>query len=330
MVDQTAKFRAYDPEPDQYDEDPVNTRPALYKFGRSARTNSAFDHSVPLFLSDPDGEPDPQEFITPLRRGRFASLSSRILMAVLVASAAAMMFAWFSSDAMRGVVANAKASIAAIMPAPSAAAQPDSASLTPGDLQLKDPASTEAQLRQQALPQVAQDTNQNTGQAAAAAPAVAQMDASAPRPAAAPAPVVVASASPTHEQISNAYQSALQGQVPHEVPQVQAATAPVVVPPAAQQVRKISPDELASLIKNAKQLLRLGNIPTARLLLKRAAAARDPTAALMLARTYDPKVLDPQNLPNFKPQPAKARAWYKKAAEFGSAEAQRVLAELPN
>ncbi|MGH6777125.1 MAG: hypothetical protein ACRECL_03815 [Bradyrhizobium sp.] len=322
MVDQTAKFRAYDPEPDQYDEDPINSRPTLYKFGRSARTSSAFDHSVPLFLSDPDGEPDPQEFITPLRRGRFASFSSRILMAVLVASAAAMLFAGFSSDAMRGVIANAKASIAAIVPAPSAAAQPDSASLTPGDLQLKDPASADAQLRQQASQQ---DTKQDTQQAAAAAPAVAQMDASAPTPAPAPAPVVVASASPTHEQISNAYQSALQGQVPR----VQAATAPTAVPPA-QQVRKIDPDELASLIENAKHLLRIGNIPTARLLLKRAAAARDPTAALMLARTYDAKVLDRENLPNFKPQPAEARAWYKKAAAFGSAEAQRALAQLPD
>lgn len=300
MVDQTPTFRAYDPDPDEYNEDPFNSQPAPYKFGWSARTNSAFDRSVPLFLTDPDGEPDPQEFITPLRRGRLASFSSRILMAVLAASAAAMLFAWFSSDAMRGVVANAKASIAALVPPPSAAAQPESASLTRGDLQLKDPASADAQVRQQ----VAQDTTQ-----AAAAPAVPQMDASAPAPTS--APIIVASASPTHEQISDAHQSALQGQVP-------------------QQVRKIGPDELASLVQSAKHLLRLGNIAAARLMLKRAAAARDPTAALMLARTYDPKVLDPENVPSFKPQPAKARAWYKKAAEFGSADAQRVLAGLPD
>lgn len=325
MVDLTPRFRAYDPDPDEYDEDSTNSQPASYKFGRSARANSAFDHSVPLFLSDPDGEPDPQEFIAPLRRGRLASFSSRILMAVLAASAAAMLFAWFSSDTMRDVVANAKASIAALVPAPSAAAQPDSAALAPGDLQLKEPANADAQDHQQVSQQVAQDTTQ-----AAAAPAVPQMDTSAPAPAPAPAsaPMVVASASPTDEQISNAYHNALQGQVPQ--PQVQAATAPAVVPPAPQQARKIDPDELASMIESAKHLLRLGDIAAARLMLKRAAAARDPTAALMLARTYDPKVLDPENVPNFKPQPAEARVWYKKAAEYGSAEAQRVLAALPN
>jgi len=323
MVDLTPRFRAYDPDPDEYDEDSTNSQSASYKFGRSARTNSAFDHSVPLFLTDPDGEPDPQEFITPLRRGRLASFSSRILMAVLAASAAAMLFAWFSSDTMRDVVANAKASIAALVPAPSAAAQPDSAALTPGDLQLKDPSSAEPQDHQQVAQQAAQDTAQ-----AAAAPAVPQLDTSAPAPKPASAPIMVASASPTDEQISDAYHNALQGQVPQ--PPVQAATAPAVVPPASQQARKIDSDELASLIENAKHLLRLGNIPAARLLLKRAAAARDPTAALMLARTYDPKVLDPENVPNFKPQPAEARAWYKKAAEYGSAEAQRVLAALPN
>lgn len=322
MVDLIPRFRAYDPDPDEYDEDSTNSQPPSYKFGRSAGTNSAFDHSVPLFLSDPDSEPDPQEFITPLRRGRLASFSSRILMAVLAASAAAMLFAWFSSDAMRDVVANAKASIAALVPAPSAAAQPDSAALTPGDLQLKDPASTGPQDHQQVSQQAAQDTTQ-----AAAASAVPQVDTSTPAPKPASAPIEVASASPTDEQISNAYHNALQGQVP----QVQAATAPAVTPPPPPpQARKIDPDQLASLIENAKHLLRLGDIAAARLMLKRAAAARDPTAALMLARTYDPKVLDPENVPNFKPQPAKARAWYKKAAEYGSAEAQRVLAALPN
>lgn len=293
MVDQTPRLRADDPDPVAYVEDPTNSQAAPYKFGRSARTNSAFDHSVPLFLSDPDGEPDPQEFITPLRRGRLASFSSRLLMAVLAASAAAMLFAWVSSDAMHGVIASAKASIAALVPPPSAAALPESASLTRGDLQLKDPASADVQVRRQVA--------QGTTQAAAA---------SAPAPA--PAPIVVASASPTLGQISDTYRSPLQGQVPQ------------------QHVRKIGPDELASLVQSAKHLLRLGNIAAARLMLKRAAAARDPTAALMLARTYDPKVLGSENVPKFEPQPAKARAWYKKAAEFGSAEAQRVVAELPN
>ena len=42
--------------------------------------------SVPLFLSDPDGEPEPEEFVAPLRRRGMASVSSKILMAVVAAS----------------------------------------------------------------------------------------------------------------------------------------------------------------------------------------------------------------------------------------------------
>ena len=79
---------------------------------------------MPLFLSDPDGEPDPAEFDyeAPLRERRRFSISAIILMATVAASAVAVMFAWFSSDATRDMLVSAKASIATVLPVPSASA----------------------------------------------------------------------------------------------------------------------------------------------------------------------------------------------------------------
>jgi len=104
------------------------------------------------------------------------------------------------------------------------------------------------------------------------------------------------------------------------------AAAPDAAPPA----RKLDADELATLMNRAKLLLAAGDIPSARLLLERAADAQDANATLMLARTYDPEVLGTKDARNVMPDPAMARAWYQKAARFGSSDAQRRLAQLPN
>ncbi len=318
MVEHKKQFRSYDPDFDGLDEDVADKQPRPYKFGRSARSEYA-DQSVPLFLSDPDGEPDPEEFITPLRKGRMTSVSSKILVAVVAASGIAMLFAWFSSDATREIIVNAKASIAAeAAPPPAAAAQPDGPHLSASDIQLKDPASAGAL----------------ANQAAVATPAVSAPAVSAPAPAPAPAPVVVASTAPSREDISNAYQSALRSAVPAAAvaPPPSAAPPPVAAAPqpSPSPARQIDPQELATLMKRAKDMLSMGDIPAARLLLERAAEAQDANAALMLARTYDPDVLGTSDVRNITPEPAKARAWYEKAARFGSSEAQRRLAQLPN
>ena len=105
-----------------------------------------------------------------------------------------------------------------------------------------------------------------------------------------------------------------------------AAGAPVAAPPA----RKLDPDELATLISRAKLLVAAGDISPARLLLERAAEAQEPTAALMLARTYDPDVLRTQNVRHIIPDPAMARIWYQRAAQLGSADAQRRLSQWGN
>ncbi|HZR86190.1 MAG TPA: hypothetical protein VFB02_05260 [Bradyrhizobium sp.] len=323
MVERKSRYRSFAPEQDGYDEDftDTNPQPAPYKFGRSARDEYPAEPSVPLFLSDPDGEPEPEEFVAPLRRRGMASVSSKILMAVVAASGVAMLFAWFSSDATRDIIVNAKASIAASLPTPSATAQADAAQLTPGDLQLSDPARSGAP---QPQPQVQSQVQLQ------------------PQAAPAQAPVVVANVSPSREDISSAYQSALQARAPVAVappaaPQAvapPAAEAPMPQAPAPQaavpQVKHIDARELATLMKRARDMLGMGDIPAARLLLERAAEGQDANAALMLARTYDPAVLGTSDVRNITPEPDKARTWYQRAAKLGSAEAQRVLAQLPN
>jgi TPR repeat protein len=92
----------------------------------------------------------------------------------------------------------------------------------------------------------------------------------------------------------------------------------------------MDPEELATLMQRAKNFLAAGDIPAARLLLERAADAQEPAAALMLAQTYDPDVVGARDVRNIIAEPAKARAWYQKAAQLGSADAQRRLAQLPN
>src|SRR5216683_1246276 len=179
MVHQTTHHR-YDRGIYWGDEDVADSGVAPYKFGHSARTDSRPEDPVPLFLSDYDGEPDPSEYMARLRKDRRFSVSSRILAGLLATAAVATLFAMFSSDATRDIIVNAKASIAASLPAPYAAAQPDPAQLTARDTQLRNPKD------------------------AARTPGVRTVTA-----------VPVA---PTREEITTAYQSAMQGRAPAATP----------------------------------------------------------------------------------------------------------------
>ena len=297
MVEQASHYRSYDPDIEGYDEDLTENRIAPYRFGQSARTESNADEYVPLFLSDSDGEPDPSEYMTPSRRIQGTSISSRILAGVLAAAAMAILVALISSDATRDLFAYANASFAAVVPAPSAAAQPNSTQLTASDIQLKDPTRLPAPANQ-ALPVRSVTT-------VAVAPTRAEM--------------------PSRAEITSAYQSALQGRAP-------VAAAPIVAaaPTAAPPARAIDADELAALLKRARSLIAIGDIAAARLLLERAADAREASAALLLAQTYDPAVLGAPDMRSITPDPAMARDWYRKAAQFGSPEAQQRLAQIQN
>ncbi len=295
MVEQTSHRRSYDPDIDAYDENTAAQRAVRYRFGQSARTDSYSEDSVPLFLSDYDGEPDPSGFITPPRKQR-PYISSRILAGVSVAAAVAILFALLSSDATRDIIVNAKASIATVLPAPSQAAQPASTQLTARDIQLKDPT------------RLSGPANQTPGVRTVATVAVAPTRAEMP----------------SRAEITTAYQSALQSRAPAAAQPV--AAEPVAAPPA----RKLAADELATLMNRAKTLLAAGDIPPARLLLERAADAQEASAALLLGQTYDPAVLGATDMRSITPDPAAARGWYQKAARYGSQEAQQRLAQMQN
>jgi hypothetical protein len=285
----------------------ITERPRRYAFGRTA--NSDDGDSVPLFLSDPDGEPDPEEYSNGLQPQRRFSLSFKLLMTASAAACVAVLFAWFTSDATRDVMISAKASIATVLPIPSTAAQAEASQpsapsqLTASDVQLKDPA------------QVKDPARWPSPAAQASSPARQQ----------------VAAVAPSRDEITSAYQTALQSRSPAAAPAVvpPQVTAPVAVapPPPAPQARKMDADELATLMKRAKESLTAGDIPVARLLLERAADGQDAGAALMLAQTYDPVVLGTSDVRNITPEPDKAKSWYQRAAQLGSADAQRRLAQ---
>lgn len=287
-----------------------------------------------MFLSDYDNEQDGTEFAYeehwPARRRR-PSISSRILLAVVAAAGVAMVFALVTSDATRDLIATAKASIIGAPADPTAPPQPADTQLTARDLQLNEPARVP------------------------------------PVPAPVASPVQTASVAPSREDIANAYQAALQNRAavdpavttpqpapaapppaatpavtaPNSITAPGAATAivaPAIVGPSistpmqSQQpkARRMDPDELAGIMKRAKSLLAAGDIPAARLLLERAADAQEAGAALMLAQTYDAQVLGTSDVRNINADPAAARTWYRRAAQLGSAEAQRRLDQLQN
>jgi hypothetical protein len=100
--------------------------------------------------------------------------------------------------------------------------------------------------------------------------------------------------------------------------------------------RQLDRQEIAELIKRGEGFIATGDLASARLVLQRAAEAGDSQAALMLAGTYDPILLEkigiqgfsPDIIRGFAPDIALARTWYELAKQFGSKEAVRRLEML--
>ena len=291
MVEQARLYRPGDADVDGFDENTDDHRVAPYKLRQSARTDVYSKNSVPLFLSDNNGEPDPDEYIAPLIKKRRASISSKILAAVCAAAAAAILVALFSSDATRNTAVNVKASMAAVFPALSAAAQSDPSHLSARN-RPNDPA----------RPSATED--QTPGVRSVATVAVA----------------------PAREEIRLAYQDALQGRSVAAAP---LAAAPVAEPTTREpSIHHLDPDAITSLLKRADALIGSGDVAAARLVLRRAADAGDARAAMTLAETYDPAFLEKLGVHGVVPDLAMARSWYEKAKTFGSAEAPQRLETL--
>jgi len=246
---------------------------------------------VPAFLSDDTYE---QEYPENWLLKRKSSLSLRILVGVLLAAGAAVLFALVTSDTTRAVIANAKTSIGGI-PADQPAKLPtDLGQLTLGDMQLKEPTRASPP---PAPPPVRSGVG-NGGFTTAAIPT-------------------------SRDEMTNAYSP--------PPPDLRTRPPPPDEPPiSAAPVRRMDRDELATLMRRAKGLLAAGDIPSARLLLERAANAQDANAAFLLGQTYDPQMLGTQDIRKIKSDPATARAWYQQAAQLGSPEAQRRLGQLRN
>lgn len=123
-------------------------------------------------------------------------------------------------------------------------------------------------------------------------------------------------------------QQAQEPQLPQAQPHAAAPSTQSLAPQRVHSERILSSDELDRLIARGERFIEQGDVSAARLVLERAADARDPRAALALGSTYDPNVLNRMGVVGVQPEPEKARAWYEKAAEFGSGEANQRLTAL--
>ena len=68
---------------------------------------------------------------------------------------------------------------------------------------------------------------------------------------------------------------------------------------------KIQPDEIAVWLQRGKDMLKLGDVSAARLVLQRAAEADNAEAALLLASTFDPIELRELGVMGFPPTSVK-------------------------
>jgi hypothetical protein len=99
-------------------------------------------------------------------------------------------------------------------------------------------------------------------------------------------------------------------------------------PPEPLVSRRLDPGEQNALVARGNALVATGDLAGARLLYRRAAEAGNARAALTLAETYDPVVLETLGESGLAPNVTMARAWYKKANELGSTEALTRLEKL--
>jgi hypothetical protein len=135
-----------------------------------------------------------------------------------------------------------------------------------------------------------------------------------------PAPANVLPAVPNTVEVVNA-----------PPPQPDNPPAPSLQPPSSTSL-VVAPvldnDEIAMLVKRGHDLLQNGDLTSARLILQRAVEAGSADAALALGATFDPSVIRRLGVIGIAPDIARARQWYQKAAELGSAAASQQLTNL--
>jgi hypothetical protein len=116
--------------------------------------------------------------------------------------------------------------------------------------------------------------------------------------------------------------------VPSEAPPPLDPSAAEPPPSAEASSRTLSSEQVAALLKRGNELVSHGDLAGARLIFERAAQAGESRAALALASTYDPVVLEHLGERGLAPDIAMARFWYERAKELGSKEAPERLEVL--
>jgi TPR repeat protein len=114
--------------------------------------------------------------------------------------------------------------------------------------------------------------------------------------------------------------------VPQDAPPAVSASA--AEPAPETPARTLSSQQLAALLKRGNELVSHGDLVGARLIFERAAQAGESRAALALASTYDPVVLEHLGERGLAPDVAMARFWYERAKQLGSKEAPERLEVL--
>lgn len=94
-------------------------------------------------------------------------------------------------------------------------------------------------------------------------------------------------------------------------------------------LNRLSPDDVAALLKHGQELVAQGSFRVARLVLEQAVEAKNAAAAFALGQTYDPLIERSAVRPDAPPDIAMARIWYEKAKDLGSFEAAQRLSQLP-
>jgi len=104
---------------------------------------------------------------------------------------------------------------------------------------------------------------------------------------------------------------------------------PTLGPPAPTPgLAPLDPVQIAGLIKLGRDLLKHGDVESARFLLKRAAIAGNAQAALELGLTFDGTVPAQSGVLGIGADVGQAREWYERAIKLGSTEASHHLERL--
>jgi hypothetical protein len=107
---------------------------------------------------------------------------------------------------------------------------------------------------------------------------------------------------------------------------------PLLPHPAPTEARipvlSVSPALEEALLKKGQVLLKIGDVSAARLSFETLALRGSAKGAFALAQSYDPAVLHSVAIAGLKPDLAKAKEWYAKAAELGNEDAVRRLSAL--